>query len=374
MISLFGCSPIPERSVRYHYQKPDQSTDFSTADLMNVGMDTSRIIRLTELILADSIPNTHSLLIYKDSKLVYENYFAGKDQKYGKGLGYIEHSAYQLHDCRSISKSVVSACLGIALQNGMITSIDEPLEKYFPELRDCNDSVKKQMTIRHLLTMTSGLSWQEVGTYGSPFNPEIQMNLRFNPIKYILKKPVKSVPGTAWNYNGGNTQLLAEIIARQSGLTIDRFAEKYLFAPLDIKHYEWVPLALDERPEAASGLRLSSRDMLKFGVLYMNKGKWNGEQILDSTWVEMSLKDHVRRTDLSKFNIKGGGYGYQFWTYSDTLGTKPIRIIEAKGNGGQSILFCSSLNLMIVTTAGNYNRGSYHPYLMFTKYVIPAIN
>lgn len=339
-------------------------------------MDTSRIIRLTELILADSIPNTHSLLVYKDGKLVYENYFAGKDQKHGKRLGYIEHSADQLHDCRSISKSVVSACVGIALQKGMITSIDEPLEKYFPELQDCTDSVKKKITIRHLLTMTSGLSWHEIGTYGSPFNPEIQMNLRFNPIRYVLKKSIDSVPGTAWNYNGGNTELLAEIIARQSGLTIDRFAEKYLFSQLDIQHYEWVPLVLDKRPSAASGLRLTSRDMLKFGILYMNKGKWNGAQILDSTWVEMSLKDHIDRTDLSKFDIKDGGYGYQFWTYSDTVGTKPINIIEAKGNGGQSILFCNSLNLMIVTTAGNYNRSHHplYPYLMFTKYIIPAIN
>src|SRR5689334_10264101 len=114
-----GCSRIPTRSTNYVYQKPQVLKDgIATGELENVEMDSSSIIDLTKLMLADSISNMHSLLILKDNKLVYENYFAGKDQKHGKKLGYIDHSINQLHDCRSVSKSITSACIGIAIKKG----------------------------------------------------------------------------------------------------------------------------------------------------------------------------------------------------------------------------------------------------------------
>jgi CubicO group peptidase (beta-lactamase class C family) len=365
---------LPPRSTAYHYTKPIQYNDgLATDELVNVGMDSSRIVELTKRILADSFPNVHSLLIYKDGKLVYENYFAGRDQQHGKRLGYIEHSANQLHDCRSISKSVVSACIGIALQQGLINSIDDPITHYFPELQYCSDSVKKTITIRHLLTMSSGLLWNEIGTYGSPFNPETQMSMRFRPARYILGRSMAAQPGTVWNYNGGNTQLLAEIITRKTGLPIDQFADSYLFKPMGITQYEWVNLVFKKEPSAASGLRLTSRDMLKFGLLYLNKGRWNGIQLLDSNWVAQSFTSRIERKSLG-FGIRNGGYGYQFWTYKDSVNAQPVNIVEAKGNGGQSVFVCSAYNLVMVTTAGNYNRPGGNPYAMLTKYVLPAVN
>jgi CubicO group peptidase (beta-lactamase class C family) len=339
-------------------------------NLSEAGLDSAAIGELTRLLINDSISNVHSLLIMKDNKLVYENYFAGEDQRHGRKLGVINHHIDLLHDCRSISKSIVSACIGIALKNGIIESIDDPVKKYFPEIKD---SLKGTITIRNLLTMTSGLEWNEIGSYGHLFNSETQMSLRFNPVKYIFRKKLRSRPGTEWNYSGGSTQLLAEIIYRKSGLRIDEFADKYLFLPVGIHQYEWVNLTFRKIPAAASGLRLTSRDLLKFGLLYMNNGNWNGIQILDTTWVMQSFDTFIGRPDLSKYKLHEGGYGYQFWTYRDTLNERPIDIVEAKGNGGQSIFFCKSLNLVVVTTGGNYNRADNNPYLMLTKYILPAV-
>ena len=338
-------------------------------NLSEAGLDSSVIGEITRLLMNDSISNVHSLLIMKNNKLVYENYFAGKDQRHGRKFGVINHHIDLLHDCRSISKSIVSACIGIALKNGTIEGIDDPVKKYFPEIKD---SLKGTITIRNLLTMTSGLEWNEIGSYGNFFNSETQMSLRFNPVKYILRKKLHSRPGTGWNYSGGNTQLLAEIIYRESGLRIDEFANKYLFLPLGIHQYEWVNLTFKKIPAAASGLRLTSRDLLKFGLLYMNNGNWNGIQILDTTWVKQSFESYIGRPDLSKYKLHEGGYGYQFWTYRDTWNDQPMDIVEAKGNGGQSIFFCKSLNLVVVTTGGNYNRADNNPYLILTKYILPA--
>lgn len=372
LFSISGCCQTPKHSINYYYSEPQVYNDSISVDnLASVEMDTAEIIKLTKLILCDSISNVHSLLIMKDNKLVYENYFAGKDQKHGKKLGYINHHADQLHDCRSISKSIISACIGIALKNKIIENIDDPIKKYFPEIKD---SIKGAITIKHLLTMTSGLEWKEIGSYGNFFNSETQMDLRFNPIKYILKKKLLSKSGTEWNYSGGNTQLLAEIIQRMSGLKIDEFANKFLFLPLGIHQYEWINLSLKKIPAAASGLRLTSRDLLKFGLLYSNKGNWNGKQILDTSWADQSFMSFIERPDLNFYKIKEGGYGYQFWTYSDTLNGHSIDIIEAKGNGGQSIFFCNSLNLLVVTTGGNYNHANNNPFLILTKYILPSIH
>jgi CubicO group peptidase (beta-lactamase class C family) len=366
-----ACCQIPKHLTDYRYIAPKALNDDIVVDkLSDVGIDSTRIGKLTNLILSDSMANVHSLLIMKDKKLVYERYFAGRDQKHGKHLGYIAHNLYQLHDCRSISKSVVSACIGIALKNKVIENIDEPIKKYFPEIKD---SLEGTITIRHLLTMTSGLEWKEMGNYGNLFNSENLMSISFNPTKYILNKEVTSKPGQKWNYSAGNTQLLAEIIYRKSGLKIDAFAEKYLFLPLGIRRFEWVDLTFKHIPAAASGLRLSSRDMLKFGLLYANNGNWNGKQILDTSWVRQSLSSFIKRPDLNKYKIKDGGYGYQFWIYAEPIQDRLIEIVEAKGNGGQSIFICNSLNLVVVTTGGNYNQADDNAHLMLTKYILPSI-
>ena len=373
---LVSCSEQKHiRSSNYTYSKPVQLNDsLKTATLENVGIDSSKIIELTKLILADSFPNIHSLLILKDNQLVYENYFAGNDQISGKNLGYIEHNLDDLHDCRSISKSIVSACVGIAIKQGLIKNIDVPIFDYFPEYEKYKDEKKGEITIRHLLTMTSGLDWNEEISYNNFGNSELKMDFSFSPIRFILSRSMVADAGTKWNYCGGNTQLLAEIIKKVSGFSIDKFAEKHLFLPLGIKNYVWLPLIMTNSKAAASGLRLRSRDFMKFGLLYMNNGKLNGVQILDEAWVQQSLSGLVPRPFV-KSNTINRGYGLQFWTYTDTIKNQKIDISEAKGNGGNAIFFCKSLNLLVVVTAGNYNQWDIvnNSHAALVNYIIPAI-
>ena len=206
------------------------------------GMDTVKIVALTKLILADKYPNIHSMLILRHGKLIYENYFAGEDVDDATPVGYVNHTIDDLHDCRSISKSFTSACIGIAIKQGFIKSIDAPIFPYFREYANCFDSTKRKITIRNLLTMTSGLKWDETN-YDDPKNSYFQMRASKNPVTFILSCKLTSKPGTIWNYSSGNTQLLGEIIWKATGERLDRYAGKNLFAPLGISKYDMAPYA-----------------------------------------------------------------------------------------------------------------------------------
>ena len=354
------------RSTKYVYSIPK-----NLYDGINIGnasdIDTAKIIALTESILKQEFPNFHSLLIAKNSKLVYENYFSGTDEISGKKLGYIDHAIDDLHDCRSISKSITSLCIGIAIDQGLIKSLDEPIGQYFPEYENYFDAQKRQITIKHLLTMTAGFEWNEDVSYRDLKNSELQMDVSSDPIKYILSRPITSPPGTKWNYNGGESQLLAQIILKASGMAIDKFAEKNLFKPLGINKDEWLTLK-ENMPAAASGLRLRSRDLLKIGLLYMDNGLWQGKQIVDKEWTNISLSSVVSRGTEK-------GYGFQFWTYNEVVNGKSIHVAEAKGNGGQRIFFVKELNLLVVITAGNYNKWDIanESHKALIDYIIPSI-
>ncbi|MCG7856989.1 beta-lactamase family protein [Flavihumibacter sediminis] len=321
-----------------------------TGSLSDVGLNTVLIQALDKQVDSGIYPNIHSLLIYKSDRLVFEKYYRGKDQLWGDDLGVIEHGPGDLHDIRSISKSVVSACIGIAIDQGKIKSIDQKVFDFFGEYAVYDTGMKKELSIKHLLMMTSGLEWNEDVPYDNPENSEIQMTESADPISFILSRPMTQPAGKEWRYNGGTTQLLAAIIERVSGKKIDAFANEYLFKPLGINKFEWVKFPGTDNPAAASGLRLTSRDLLKFGILYARKGKWNGKQILSGKWVEDSFNT------LIKFPGEGNSsYGYQFRVMNDTMQGKPVRIMAAVGNGDQRIFLDEVNDLVVVTTAGNYN-------------------
>ncbi len=374
IISVIGCKQKHTRSLMYNYSVPiDMSDGIYVAGAFDYKIDTSELVKLTKLILSDTIPNIHSLLIVKDNHLVYENYFEGEDEKVGQKLGYIPHTINQLHDCRSITKSVTSCCVGIAINKGLIKNIDDPIYTYYDKkYQDKFDDKKRKITIRHLLTMTSGLEWNEDISYRDPRNTEMGMDVSSDPIEFILERSMVAEPGKVWNYNGGNTQLLAEIIKSVSGMTIDKFAEKELFLPLGIAQYDWITLK-DDIPAAASGLRLRSRDLLKIGMLYLKNGIWNEKLLVGSGWVDSSLTSAIARPSTKD---KNAGYGFQFWTSQESIQGKTIDIQEAKGNGGQRIFLCKSLNLLVVITAGNYNNWEIEKdsKVLFTKYILPLVN
>ena len=325
--------------------------------LVEAGIDSSKLDSMTVAIVRKEYPNIHSVLIVKDKKLVFEKYWPGNDELLGKSLGIIDHHRDTLHDIRSITKSVVSACIGIAIAQQKIKDVDQSIWDYFPEYLELKRGDKAHLTIRHLLTMSSGLEWNENIPYTDPANSELQMDDSPDPVQFVLSRNLVQPPGKGWNYNGGTTQLLAAIIKKASGQEVDEYATDNLFEPLGIRHFFWIKFPDSGKtknvPLAAAGLRMRSRDLVKFGLLYMNQGMWNGKRILEESWVNDSHKSHIGRENPS---YQTGGYGYQFWTGKDTVGNKVIDLAVAVGNGDQRIFFDHVNDLMVVTTAGNYNQ------------------
>ena len=233
--------------------------------------------------------NVHAVLIERDGRLVYEEYFSGKDERWGQPLGIVTFTRATLHDLRSVTKSVVSALVGIASRSGAIPSLDAPLLDYFPEYKDLDVPERRRITIRHALMMSVGLEWNEDIPYTDPKNDEIVMTRNRDPLHYVLARPIVSAPGTSWRYNGGTTQVLGTIVQRATKRPLAEYARAMLFAPLGIREFEWLG-SLAGVPSAASGLRLRPRDLAKFGSLYLHDGRWNGRQVLPREWVHESTR------------------------------------------------------------------------------------
>jgi CubicO group peptidase (beta-lactamase class C family) len=352
--------------------KTTSEDGLSYSSLKSAGFDSLQINAMTQAIAQQEYPNIHSVLIVKNKKLVYEKYFPGKDEIWGTSIGMVNHSKDSLHDMRSVSKSVISTCIGIAIAQRKIKDENQKVWDFFPEYADLNTGEKSNLTIRHLLTMSSGLEWNENIPYTDPANSEIQMDNSDDPIRYVLSRPLVATPGTTWNYNGGCTQVLAAILFKVSGMEADSFANHYLFKPLGISRFFWTKLTMKSGqksvPAAASGLRLRSRDMVKIGLLYMQAGQWNRRQIISEEWAKKSHTPHVSRPD-------GGGYGYQFWTWTMPVNNTPTSLAVAVGNGDQRIYFDHQHDLMVVITAGNYNLWTIkkNANALLEEYIYPSL-
>ncbi len=331
-------------------------------------LDPAILRKMDTAIINGTYPNIHSLLIARHGKLVYEGYWPGKDESWGLDLGVIAHGKDSLHDIRSISKSIVSACVGIAVQQGKIKSVDQKILDFFPGHEKLDTGIKSLLTIKHLLTMSSGLVWNEEVPYDNPENSEIKMIRSADPVEYVLTQPMEAPPGKVWKYNGGTTQLLAAIIEKTTGKKIDSFANENLFAPLGITRFEWAKYPGTDLPAAASGLRLRSRDLLNFAFLYNNKGKWNDNQLIPAKWIEESFQPQVKRD--------GGAYGYQFWLWEEKVGDRTFPLVACIGNGDQRIFFDKANDLLVVIAAGNYNKWDIknNASALLRDYIYPALS
>jgi len=316
------------------------------------GMDASHFENMGKAVERNDYPNIHSILVVKDNELVFERYFPGNDENWGYNLGRVNHTAQTLHDVRSITKSVVATCIGIAIDQGLIQSEDQNIFDFFPNYQEYKTGLRAQITIEDLLIMAAGMQWDETTIpYTNPANPEIQMTNSQDPINFVLSVPVDTAPGQEFIYNGGATQLLAGIVAHVSGMQVDAFAEQHLFGPLGIDNFVWHSYTASDIPAAASGLRLTSRDLMKFGLLYQNEGLWEGERILSVSWVQDAFIKHI-----DKPLINNAFFGYHFHMPPPfQVRGQTIDYVSAIGNGDQRIFFDKANNLLVITTAGNYN-------------------
>src|SRR5258707_6795277 len=277
-----------------NYQRPPTLNDgWQAANAESLGVDSAALGRLTATIRGWPELGVHAILIERSGHLIYESYFDGFDERWGQPLGRVSMTATSKHDLRSITKSVVSALTGIALSEGAIKSLDQPVTEWFPEFLELNTPDRRRVTLAHVLAMTSGLKWNEEVPYSNPLNDEIRMTRDARPLHYALSVPFALDPGTDFNYNGGLTQVMAAVIERATKTPIEDYARAKLFEPLGITDVEWVG-DLAGMPAAASGLRLRPRDLAKFGSLYLHGGRWNSKQVVPEDWVARSTRRQTR--------------------------------------------------------------------------------
>ncbi|MCW0235565.1 MAG: beta-lactamase family protein [Ferrovibrio sp.] len=312
--------------------------------------------------------NAHAVLVLRHGKLVYEKYFAGEDQEWGKwSIGMIQHNAGRLHDVRSISKSVVSLLTGVAVDRGWL-SVDQSVFAFFPEHADLRTPAKDRITIRHLLTMSSSLAWDESLPYSDRRNSETAMNNAADAARYVLEQPMwRSEPGDNYNYSGGSAVVLAEILRKVSGgMDITMLSKTLLFDPLGITDFEWA--VWNNRPVIASGLRLRPRDLAKVGQLVLDGGKWQGRQIVSEKWIADSIAPQINGQ--SPFF-----YGYQWWLGRSLLDGRQVDWAAGFGEGGQRVFIIPEFDIVVVLNFGLYGRGlqAYVGPSILNQHVLPAV-
>jgi CubicO group peptidase (beta-lactamase class C family) len=259
-----------------------------------------------------------------------------------------------LHTMQSVSKSVTSALIGIAIGRGEIPGVDAKMMPYFTAFKVKSDSRRDAMRLRDVLTMTTGIRWdEETADYTDPANNCAAMEGSDDWIRYVLDQPMAAEPGKTFVYNSGATELLSYLIWKTTGKQADDYAKEHLFTPLGIDFY-WkrTPKGL---ADTEGGLYLTARDLAKFGLLYMKDGVWEGRRILPEGWVKSST------STLTPTNEKGIGYGYQWWTLPPT-GAATHGAFLAWGYGGQLLIVAPELDLIAVFTGWNiYDKKELDP-------------
>ena len=300
---------------------------------------------------ADADINFHSLLVVRHGRLVAEVYHAGKDERV-KDLFRTTRTfdASTLHDIRSISKSVTSLLWGIAQGQGKTPPLDTPALSLFPKLADLNGDGREAITLSQMLSMSSGLAWNEWRATSFLNNDEFGLFWHTSQPHYVFDRPMAAPAGTQFNYNGGNTAVLALLLAERVGMSLPEYARKQLFEPLGITDWEWVD-DYRGRPLAFAGVRLRPRDLARIGQLVLQHGQWNGRQIVPAEWIAESTRPHIDTG-------MGLQYGYQWWLGKVAAGGTEQAWIGGIGNGGQRLWIVPGLDMVIVTTAGDYNQSA----------------
>ncbi len=346
--------------IVYAEHVPEALDDgWPTAAPSEAGVRLGPIRDLVRAVVEGEMALTHSVLVARRGKLVVEEYFYDFDRE-------------TWHDMRSASKTVTSTLIGLAVQEGHIEGSRATALQFFPKYRRYAnwDERKAEITVRDLLTMSSGLDANDSDPNSVAAEGRYQSQTRQPDwIMLALDAPMIAEPGSQPLYGGANPLILGGILAEAVEEPVEWFAHRTLLGPLGIEHYKFFmdPTGI---VYMGGGLHLRPRDTAKYGQLYLDGGVWQGRRILTEEWVRESWGKYGRLAPLDR---NGHQYGYLWWHHQYQVGDQTIETVEARGMGGQYIFVVPSLELVAVITSGNYRTGkTRQPEELLRRFILPA--
>ena len=291
------------------------------------GLNTTLLCAMDQGISGGKLANVDDIVVIRHGVLVYERYYDYPHQ--------MNYDSTTRHNGYSMTKSVVSLLVGIAMDRGLIKDLDAPIASYLPDYAGLRASDKDRITLRHLLTMSAGLGFE---------------------------RP----PGVSFQYNNAETELIGNILKKVTGKGVDVLAQENIFAPLGIEDVEWYKIPVSGLPTSSSGLSLRPRDWAKIGQLVLNRGAWDGKQIVSAAWVDQSTAEHIKTGEPNS-------YGYQWWVGRSQNGDRTVEWAAAKGWNSQKTIIIPALDMVVVFNAGRESKNMVAPELdLLDHYIVPA--
>jgi CubicO group peptidase (beta-lactamase class C family) len=334
-------------------------------------MDSIPLVDLMAALRASENHLVHGIVIVRHGKLVFEAYFPGLTHPtYGEQP--ITYDRDTKHCLSSVAKSVTATLLGLAIDHGFIPSADARMFDYFPDYADLDTGARSRITLRHLVTMSAGLEWDEESYPLGDIRNDLTAWFRHDGdlVRFVLERPMVAEPGVLFIYSGGATNVLARAIERGTGMRLDTFSEEYLFAPLGITDFSWYFL----RPEfvyASGDVSLRPRDMAKVGQLYLQDGMWRGDRILSSDWVARSQAPEFQMPAWMRSYWGHTGYTHGWWTKTLEYGTGAY---SASGWGEQRIIVMPAYDMVVAITGGSYwQEPPISAHRIMTDHILEAV-
>jgi CubicO group peptidase (beta-lactamase class C family) len=293
-------------------------------------------------------PNVYSIIIAKNHRIVYEKFY----NNYGKD---------SLFNDQSLTKDICSLLIGIAIDKGYLSSVDEKLSDVFPGLKNDTDKRKQQVTIRMVMNQASGL-YHENLAYLPGF-------LSFaDPSDHVLNAPLAGDPGKEWHYNNAASHLLSVIITKTTDMDTRAFADKYLFGPIGITHYDW-PKMKDGYYDGSGllAIRLSSLDMLKIGTLILDNGEYQHQQIVPKKWIQTLLNPNIHYNATWGFPASTYAFDFYHFVYKGTP------VTYGMGWGGQFLVIIPSLQTVVMINENIADANAVNQSVAFTHVVFPVV-
>ncbi|PKA99221.1 CubicO group peptidase (beta-lactamase class C family) [Flavobacteriaceae bacterium MAR_2009_75] len=353
-ILVIGCGPsLSKQNTSNPY--------WATSNPQTEGIDAQALDAIDQDIKNGKYGLIDQFLVIKNEKLVYDKAYhhdyhtllkaddtTSHQYNYNHPDWHPFYNSTKLHTIQSVTKSIISLLIGIAADEGLMIPLDSTVYSLFPEYRFAfSDERKKSITLNDLLTMRSGIEWDESSSYADEQNNNgTIMEQSDDWIRYVLERPMDTLPGTTFVYNSGVPVLLGKIISNTTGKQVDKWAEEKLFGPLGITEYYWKKAPKGEI-DTQGGLYLSTYDLAKIGYLMLNKGVWENKQIVSKDWIEKSTQPSAKLSDQV-------AYGYQWWI--PEYENDSTKIFAGNGYGNQYLMMSEEHHMLVVFNGWNIHE------------------